>query len=157
MTDDAMSQPGTATRSTERSLVVTQHVSAPPDTVFDFLTEPEKVGRWLGAAIDIDPQIGGRFWMDANGRDTAAGLYREVVRPERVVFTFGWEGSGDVPEGSTTVTIELEPAPDDTTLVRLIHDGLPGGPEDSHRHGWTYFLDRLATAARGDEPGPVEH
>ncbi len=151
-----MTDPTTAPTELE-PLVVSQHVAAPPDTVFDFLIEPEKVGRWLGMAIDIVPQIGGTFRMDANGTDVASGLYQEVVRPERVVFTFGWEGSPHVPAGSTTVTISLEPLADGTTTVHLRHDGLAKGPSDDHRHGWTYYLGRLATAATGIDLGPPTH
>jgi uncharacterized protein YndB with AHSA1/START domain len=141
----------------DRALVLTQHVAAPPETVFEFLVEPDKVLRWLGTAIDLDPRAGGRFWMDANGTDVASGVYREVVRPERVVFTFGWEGSPHVTAGATTVTISLAPADDETTLVTLRHDGRPGGPEDQHREGWLYFLGRLAVAASGGDPRPVAH
>lgn len=146
----------TADPAAPAPLVVSQHVAATPDTVFQFLVDSERVGRWLGTAIDIDPRVDGRFWMNANGRDVASGRYREVVRPERVVFTFGWEGSDEVPAGSTTVTITLEPTSDGTTMVHLRHDGLPGGPADEHRGGWTYFLGRLSVAAAGGDPGRVE-
>lgn len=127
-------------------LIVSQHVAAPADTVFDFLVEPDKMLRWMGTAVDITPEAGGTFWMDVNGTDIASGLYQEVIRPERVVFTFGWEGSPNVPAGSTTVTIALEPMADGTTTVHLRHDGLPKGPADDHRHGWTHYLGRLGEA-----------
>ena len=156
MTDhDTTARPDQA--GDDRALVLTQHVAAPPEAVFEFLVDPDKVLRWLGTAIDIDPRVGGRFWMDANGTDVASGVYEEVVRPERVVFTFGWEGSPHVAPGSTTVTISLVPADDDSTLVTLRHDGLPGGPEDQHGEGWRYFLGRLAVAGPGGDPGPVAH
>jgi hypothetical protein len=42
----------------------------------------------------------------------------------------------------------------DATRVRLAHGDLPS-PEsaDSHRHGWGHYLDRLAIAAAGGDPG----
>ena len=152
-----MTDPTTNPTGTADALVLDQHVAAPVDTVFDHLVDPERVLRWLGTAIDIDPRPGGRFWMNANGSDTAAGTYAEIERPHRVVFSFGWEGSTEVPPGSTTVTITLEAQTDGTTMVRLRHDGLPGGAGDPHREGWTYFLGRLAEAGAGNDPGPVTH
>ncbi len=157
MTDHDTTTAGPAPDPSGEPLVLTQHVAAPPETVFDFLVQPDKVLQWMGTAIDIDPRAGGRFWMDANGTDRAAGHYQEVVRPERVVFTFGWEDSPDVPAGSTTVTIRLEAEDDGTTTVELRHHGLPQGPADPHREGWTHLLARLAVAAPGGDPGPNDH
>ncbi len=156
MTDhDTRPTPGPV--PSDEPLILTRHVAAPPETVFDFLVDPEKVLRWMGTAIDIDPRPGGRFWMNANGRDIASGHYREVVRPDRVVFTFGWDGSEHVPDGSTTVTISLAAEDDGTTTVELRHDGLPFGPADAHAEGWTHLLGRLAIAAPGGDPGADDH
>lgn len=153
MTDQPTTeQPRTGQPRTDRAepdpaevgpLLLSQHVAAPAETVFDFLVEPDKMLRWMGTAVDINPESDGKFWMDVNGTDIASGLYKEVVRPERVVFTFGWEGSPNVPAGSTTVTISLEPLADGSTTVHLRHDGLPKGPADDHRQGWTHYLGRL--------------
>ena len=44
--------------------------------------------------------------------------------PLRVVMTWGWDGSDEVPPGSSTVRIELD-ATDAGTRVRLTHTGLP--------------------------------
>lgn len=155
MTDQPVADRSTSTQAGAADeagpLLISQHVAAPRDTVFDFLVEPDKVIRWMGVAIDIDPEAGGRFWLDANGTDIASGLYREVVRPERVVFTFGWEGSQHVPAGTTTVTIVLEAMEDGSTTVHLRHDGLPKGPADDHRQGWTHYLGQLAEIFDGAE------
>lgn len=132
---------------------MTERIAAPPETVFEFLVDPEKLLRWMGAAADIDPRPGGRFQLDMNGNDVAAGAYVEVDRPHRVVFTWGWEGSTDVPPGSTTVTFTLTPD-GDNTMVELRHDGLPASASESHDDGWGYFLPRLSQAAAGLEPGP---
>ena len=40
------------------------------------------------------------------------------------------------------------------TLVRLAHRDLPAEARDSHRAGWTHYLDRLAIVAPGGDPGP---
>lgn len=142
--------------TTGEALILTERIAAPPETVFEFLTDPEKLLRWMGAEADIDPRPGGVFRLDMNGNDVAAGAYVTVDRPHRVVFTWGWEGSTDVPPGSTTVTVTLT-ADGDNTLVELRHDGLPGATAESHDEGWGYFLPRLSLAATGREPGPDRH
>jgi uncharacterized protein YndB with AHSA1/START domain len=142
--------------STQDVLTLAQRVAAPPEAVFDFFVDPEKIVRWMGTAVDIEPEPGGKFWLNVNGTDIAAGTYLEVDPPRRVVFTWGWEGSGDVPPGSSTVTVTLRPDGDHTT-VELRHGGLPGGAEDEHGKGWTHYLGRLVDAVEGRDPGPDSH
>ncbi len=151
------SQTSTTDRDDDLEIVVTQHVSAPREAVFEFLVDPDKMLRWLGVAVDIDPTEGGRFWFDANGTDSAAGRYLEVDKPNRVVFTFGWESSEALPAGSSTVTINLADAADGTTDVELRHGGLPRDLSGDHSDGWTYFIGRLAVVAAGGDPGPNRH
>ena len=68
-------------------------------------------------------------------------------------FSWGWEGSADLP--LSTVIITLEPAAGGTT-VRLTHEGLTGEQEASHAEGWTHYLGRLVTAATAGDAGPDE-
>ncbi|MFV2039557.1 MAG: SRPBCC domain-containing protein [Acidimicrobiales bacterium] len=128
-------------------------ISAPPDAVFDYLVEPAKLMTWMGLEARIDPRPGGRFWLNITGNDRASGQYLEVDRPRRVSFTWGWEGSEEVPPGSSTVTIDLT-VEGDETLVELTHSGLPEALTDRHADGWVHYLSRLATAATGGDPGP---
>ena len=58
-----------------------------------------------------------------------------------------------MPPGSTTIEIDLVPDGDGTT-VHFTHRDLP--TEDAagkHAHGWGHYLERLATAAAGGDPG----
>jgi uncharacterized protein YndB with AHSA1/START domain len=73
---------------------------------------------------------------------------------EKVVFTFGWEQEGNpIAPGSTTVEISLHPE-GDKTRVRLVHRGLPDDAVSDHGQGWAHYLERLAMAATGGNPGP---
>jgi uncharacterized protein YndB with AHSA1/START domain len=137
------------------ALVLTERINATPDQIFDFLVEPERLVRWMGTEADIDPRPGGKFWLNVTGEDIAMGSYVEVDRPNRVVFTWGWENSPDVAPGSTTVTFTLT-ADGDETVVELTHEGLPMGADDQHRDGWDYFLPRLVGAAQGLELEPQD-
>jgi uncharacterized protein YndB with AHSA1/START domain len=44
-------------------------IDAPPEIVFEFLTNPAKLIRWLGLKAELDPRPGGIFRVDPNGRD----------------------------------------------------------------------------------------
>lgn len=126
-------------------------IEASPETVFEFFVDPMKMRRWMGRHTDLDPRSGGVFAVD-NGDDRARGIFLEVEPPERVVFTWGWEGSDLVPPGSSTVTVVLE-ATGGGTLVRLVHSDLPPGEDIRHSHGWTHYMGRLTKAAVGIDPG----
>jgi uncharacterized protein YndB with AHSA1/START domain len=136
-------------------LRVSERIAAPRDAVFEFLVDPAKMLRWMGTAVDVDPVPGGKFWLNANGTAIAMGHYVAVDPPERVVFTWGWEGSADVPPGSTTVTIALI-SDGEETVVELEHRDLPAGADDQHGQGWSHLFSRLADAATGADPGPLE-
>lgn len=128
-------------------------VEAAPETIFGFFTDPEKMLRWKGVRAELDPQPGGVFSVDVTHKALMRGEYVEVEPPRRVVFTWGWDGDESVPPGSSTVEVTLEPE-GDSTLVRLVHSGLPADRRDLHREGWEHFAGRLAIAATGGDPGP---
>ncbi len=126
-------------------------IDAPPSVVFEFLVDPEKLLRWMGESADIDPTPGGRFWLKLSDEDVAEGEYLEIVTDRRVVFTWGWAGSDEVPPGSSTVTIDLEPS-GAGTHVRLLHTDLPSEACQKHLEGWLYFGGRITVAAVGGDP-----
>lgn len=135
------------------AVVLEVMVDAEPATIFDFFVDPEKMIRWKGTRADLDPRPGGVYNVDVTGQALARGAYVEVDPPLRVVFTWGWEGDPDVPPGSSRVEVTLEPR-GASTLVRLVHTGLPGAKRELHREGWDHFVARLRIAASGGDPGP---
>ncbi len=139
----------------EGDVIVEVDIAAPPEVVFDHLVVSEKVMRWMGLEGELDTRPGGVFHLQITPADVARGEYLEVTPPERVVFTWGWDGSDEVPPGSSTVRIDLIPTVEGTH-VQLTHSGLPGGAGDDHGTGWRLYLDRLAIAGAGGDPGPVD-
>ncbi len=141
-------------RSTQEIIEMEVRIAARPETVFPFLTEVDKMVRWMGwVDTQIDARPGGIF-RSSNNRDmTISGSYVEVVPNERVVLTWGWEGSRSLPSGASRVEVTL--APDGQgTLLRLRHLDLPEGERDSHAQGWEHYIPRLVIVATGGDPGP---
>jgi len=133
----------------ERTLAI----DASPETVWEFLVDPEKLMRWKGINADLDAQPGGTFRCEVIPGHIARGEYVEIDKPNRLVFTWGWDGSEDVPPGSSTIVIELVSDGDGTSL-RFVHKDLPNAEAiASHAHGWDHYLPRLETAAGGGDPG----
>lgn len=129
-------------------------IDATPETVWPFLTDPERHVEWEGTEAELDPRPGGAYRVLVAGRYQAAGEFVEVVPLKKVVFTFGWEQEGSpIAPGSTTVEITLHREGDKTRL-RLVHRGLPEDAVDTHIAGWSHYLDRLARRAAGGDPGP---
>lgn len=123
-------------------------------------TDPQALMRWFSPSSDystpsavVDPRVGGRYWIDMMAADgsvyTATGTYREVRPPDRLVFTWAWEGSGCGGRGltefyDTLVTLEFRTVSGGTELT-LIHEQFPTAEERArHRSGWTGCLDHLA-------------
>ena len=128
-------------------------IAAPPATVFAFLTDPEKLLRFMGTEATLEPHPGGLYLVNVTGNKFARGRFTEVIPVHRLAYTFGWEGGATMPPGSGLIEIDLiEQA--GGTLMRFTHSGLPDEAErDSHAQGWTQILDRLAVVAAGGDPG----
>jgi uncharacterized protein YndB with AHSA1/START domain len=142
-------------------VVLTRVIDAPRELVFDAWTDPEHMAQWWGPrgysvpACELDPRPGGVLSLvmrDSDGNDSRVhGTYREVVRPERLVFTAIVPG----PDGETLVetlqTITLMEQEGRTHLtVRARVDRLAPGASwmiEGMDDGWGQSLDRLAEFA----------
>ena len=141
----------------DESLVVRRetHIAAPPATVFAFLTDPDKILRWMGTDATADAHPGGLYLVKSvGGNNNARGAFREVVPVHRLAYSFGWEGREDVPPGSSLVEIDLIER-NGGTLLRMTHTGLPNAEQvRSHGKVGPITSARLAVAAAGGDPGP---
>lgn len=137
----------------DREVVFTRAFAASRDMVFDCMTKPDLVKRWLLGppgwtmpVCEIDLRVGGKFryvWRNQDGRDMAmAGVYREIAAPERIVhnevFDDDWTG------GETTVTSTLTETGGRTTLITSViyanekarQGALVSGMVDGMEHGY---------------------
>ncbi|TMK27628.1 MAG: transcriptional regulator [Actinobacteria bacterium] len=133
-------------------------IAASPETVWQFLVDPERATLWMGQVATFDPRPGGVYKVDVIPGHTASGEFVELDPPHRLVQTWGWEpgneGPRSVPPGSSTIEIELA-SDGDGTLLRFTHRDLPDSAAvTSHARGWDHYLERLAIAAAGGDPGP---
>ena len=128
-------------------------IAASPETVWEFLVDPEKIVRWKGLMATLDPRPGGAYRCQVLPSHVAAGEVVEIDPPRKLVHTWGWEG-GELPPGASTIEYELVPEGAGTRL-KFTHRDLPGREAaDSHAQGWDHYFGRLAVAAAGGDPGP---
>jgi uncharacterized protein YndB with AHSA1/START domain len=141
----------TQTKSSE-TITKEIFIECRPQTLFSFFTDPEKMVRWMGSHILMEPKLGGKYRIDVNGHDIAMGEYIEIVPNEKIVMTWGWEKSKLVPPGSSTLEFKLVPK-DNGTLLLLTHYDLPVEEMASHLQGWTHYTTRLQQLVEGQDPG----
>lgn len=119
-------------------------IDAPREVVFGYLTDSEKLVRWMGESAQLDPEKGGQYLVTFKEGWVSRGEFVHVERPGRIVYTVGWEGNAEFPPGSTRVEITLSTERGGTRLL-LRHYGPP--PDGLERKGWGQYLERLRAVA----------
>ncbi len=127
-------------------------IAASPEAVFEYLTTNSGMTAWMGQYADLDPTPGGRFAVDIAGYPVR-GEFLHVEHPTRVVVSWGFAGSDDLPAGASTVEFRLTPV-GGGTRVDLRHSDLPDTAVRGHADGWANFLPRLRIAGAGGDAGP---
>jgi uncharacterized protein YndB with AHSA1/START domain len=138
----------------ERVLRLTRRFDAPRELVFRAWTDPAHARRWAGPRgftathLEQDLRPGGAWRTclrrDATGEELwQGGVYREVVVPERLVFSFAWDGEDGRPGNATLVTVTFAERDGKTemTFHQEVFDTMAN--RDGHQGGWTSAFDRL--------------
>ena len=140
-----------------RQIVLTREIAAPRTLLFRLWTEPEHLMRWWGpqtttaSSASVDLREGGAWRhciLTAEGKEYwSHGRYLEIVPPERLVFTFAWEGQNGKPGHQMKVTVELHELGEKTRLVfRKVE--LPDDTElKLQTGGWEQALDKYVAYA----------
>ena len=138
----------------DRVLEMTRVVDAPRALVFQAWTRPEHLARWWGpqgfVTIELSADIRGggayrhRMRSPSGSLHTRCGIYRAIVAPERLVFTYAWEDPHGAlsPETVVTVTFTELGARTRIDLHQEVFESTTAC--DSHREGWTSCLQRFA-------------
>jgi uncharacterized protein YndB with AHSA1/START domain len=127
--------------------------AAPPELVYEFLTERRRVLDWWGPESMSVPDEALDFsrlgpwhsvFMNAEGRRyKVSGRVTELDPPNAVAFTWGWHDAEDARGPETQVRIELRPSGGGTEFV-LTHSGLTDDDSRAnHKLGWTSALGKL--------------
>jgi uncharacterized protein YndB with AHSA1/START domain len=149
----------------DREVLITHVFDAPRDLVFRAWTDPEHLKRWFAptgctvhfARLDIRP--GGAFHSCIRGPQGdcwCRGIYREVVAPERIVFTMAVadkDGNRIDPPAAgmdpdwpreTVVTVTFAERAGRTTLTlhQTVSEAL--AKRTGAHPSWISMLDRLA-------------
>lgn len=146
----------TVTLPSDREILMTRVFDAPRELVFEAHTTPEHVRRWWGKhgtslpVCEMDFRPGGRYryvQREPNGVEHGfRGEYRDIAPPERLVYTFEYEGlpghiavetlTFDEVDGKTTLTSRMF---FETTNERdgVLRSGMEGGAAQT--------MDRLAS------------
>jgi uncharacterized protein YndB with AHSA1/START domain len=107
------------TTPSDLEIVMTRVFDAPRHLVWDAMTKPELVQRWLydpeGWTMTVcegDPKVGGTFrwaWNGPDGKPALAiwGVNREVAPPEKIVHTESMAMGDGVPLGELLATVVL--------------------------------------------------
>ena len=150
---------------------VSVHVAAAPEDVFPYFTDPARYVQWMGSEAKLEPVPGGVYRVRMPDGFEAAGTFLSVDPPHQLAFTWGFAddeaaqhtkrgeatSSGDMPAGSTRVTVILD-AEDGGTRLTLRHDRLPNRElRDGHQIAWETYLPRHVIRAADGDPGPDPH
>jgi uncharacterized protein YndB with AHSA1/START domain len=146
------------TTPTEREIVMARVFDAPRSLVFDALTKPELIKRWLLGppgwtmpVCQVDLKVGGAMryvWRrDSDGTEMGLrGVYREIARPGRLVhtelFDEDWTGGETL---VTTMLVEQGGKTTVTTTVRyLSREARDAAIKTGMEQGVAASYDRLA-------------
>jgi uncharacterized protein YndB with AHSA1/START domain len=112
------------TTPSEREIVMTRIFDAPRDLVFEAHSSCDHLKKWWGprryeiVLCEVDFRPGGKWRIVHRGPDGEEyafhGEYREIVRPERIVWTFEFEG---MPGAVSAETLTLEESDGKTTFT----------------------------------------
>ncbi|HEV7768394.1 MAG TPA: SRPBCC family protein [Thermoanaerobaculia bacterium] len=119
-----MSDKLNVTTPSDLEIVMTRVFDAPRELVFEACTKCEHLRHWWGPrrftlkSCELDVRQGGKWRIVQTGPEGDEygfrGEYREIVRPEKIVWTFEFEG---MPGHISLDTMTLEERDGRTTLT----------------------------------------
>ncbi|MGH2546512.1 MAG: SRPBCC family protein [Actinomycetota bacterium] len=120
----------TVTTPSDTEIQMTRVFDAPRDLVFEAHSSAEHMKNWWGPrkyetiSAEVDFRPGGKWRIVHRGPDGEEygfhGEFREIVRPERIVWTFEFEGA---PGQVAVETLTLEEHDGKTTLTAVSDAG----------------------------------
>jgi uncharacterized protein YndB with AHSA1/START domain len=109
---------------------------APPDRVWQAITDPQLIACWLADA-EFEAELGGRVHLTWPGQDQMHGVVLDISPPEYLSYSWIEEG------GSSELSFDLAPAANDSTLLTLTHRGTSVEDAPGFGAGWHSHLESL--------------
>jgi len=137
----------------ELELLITRVFDAPRARVWQAWADPEQMKQWSaprGFTIPVSEgelRPGGKWracMRKPDGTDLwLGGVYREVIEPERMVFTHAWDDQNGKPGPETLVTVTFIERGGKTEMNFRQTGFDSAGERDGHAGGWSECFDRL--------------
>ena len=146
-----------ATNYGEGSIVITRVIHASRELVWRAWTDPKMMAQWFGprgftaSVPELDVRVGGALRIVMHGPDgndyPMKGVFREVVAPERLVFSnFAVDNDGNhLLEGETVVTLTEAGGKTSLTVTSHMVGLVPIAPQmlAGMEAGWTQSIDKM--------------
>jgi uncharacterized protein YndB with AHSA1/START domain len=117
-----------------------------PEDLWEALTTPERVARWLGE-VSGDLRPGGTFSATWTSRWTGTGLVEVCEPPHRLRLRMSEDE-----DGATEVVVEATLAPQDDGVLLVIEEhGLPLDNLPAFGAGWQVHVEDLGHHLAGTE------
>lgn len=154
-----------ATEQALSTVRVSVNIAAEQETVWRFLSDPDKFLAWMsfipGAppvpGSSFEPAVGGAFRVVFPKGSAAVGTVVEMNEPRRLVFTWGYDpdvSKTGLAPGSCRVEISLVRT-DAGTRVELVHSGpMSGEVAKGHETGWKHMLSTLSRLGADAQHAP---
>ena len=138
----------------DRVLLFTRVFDAPRSLVFRAWTDPKQLVKWFApegfsvAFLEMDVRPGGAWRKCMRSPEGLEywrrGVYLEIVKPERLVFTYISDDPASDPEHETVVTMIFEDQGSKTLMTFRQQEFESIAERDSHRFGWGSCMQRFA-------------
>lgn len=119
-------------------------VSATPNLVFEYFTEPDRLRRWWSEEATVDLRTDGNYELSwPSQRLRLLGRYLVVEPHERLTFTWSFVHE---PEPPRTVDVHFVPTDGRTRLLIEHTHGADPDERQGYVDGWRFFIERLRVA-----------
>jgi uncharacterized protein YndB with AHSA1/START domain len=143
----------------ERKVEITKTLNAAVEKVWDAWTNPESMRAWFSPEgmttpeVEVNLSVGGKYRIVMEGKTiedpnhtrqlAVGGEYLEIEKPNKLKFTWLWEGSPKETH-TTTVTVLIQKTDEGMTKLTLLHTGFADeNMQYEHKMGWISTLSKL--------------
>jgi uncharacterized protein YndB with AHSA1/START domain len=149
--DGSRARRGSGRDSHVPALVIKRTFNVPRELVWKVWSDPTHAKEWWGPSgftlpfLEMDQRVGGEWramMRSPEGKEMwQHGVYRELIPPEKTIYTFIWDAQ---PEDEMLVSVVFKEKGDKTEMA-FTQEGFKSVEErEGHNGGWSQTFDRLA-------------